>query len=287
MIIQYMSTMQFGEVFGHPVTDSGDAARRDRTAKLCPFRGSACTKAGTADPLGICSLSNGRQLATLCPVRFLEGNRVFTDVARLAFGAGADVLVVPEIRVLEVSPSADDPDAPSRKVGKVDFLLVRADATGQPTPDFVALEVQAVYMSGGSMRNDFRSFLQTGIVDPHFARRPDYRSSIQKRLMPQLALKMQAFRTWGKRFFVATDELFFQHVPPIRPQAAYANSEITWFVYPFSLAGDRYQMGDPTTHFTKWADVEVALREGTSTPEAVLAEVRQKLRNVVVRRVQT
>jgi len=272
-----MKTLQFGEVFGHAVTNLDATAQSDRIARRCPFRGSKCTKASITDPLGICSLTDGKKLATVCPVRFLEGNRVFSDVGKLAFGTGISVIAVPEVRVLEVVVQADEGVMRSKKVGKVDFLLVRAEATGEPTRDFVALEVQSVYMSGGSMREDFRSFLRTGRVEPGFARRPDYRSSIQKRLMPQLALKMQAFRAWGKKFFVATDELFFENVPAMRLQSSFDNSEITWFVYPFKKTSERFSMGDPSQKFTMWADVEGALREGSSTPDSVLAEVNAKI----------
>lgn len=95
--------------------------------------------------------------------------------------------------------------------------------------------------------------------------------------MPQLSLKVPIFRRWGKKFFVATDSLFFAEVPPIRPVNTITNSEVTWLVYPFAKEGDRFSMGDPELQFTTWADVETSLREGTAPePDEVLLEVLQK-----------
>ncbi len=72
-----------------------------------------------------------------------------------------------------------------------------------------------------------------------------------------------------------------------RAGSSYANSEIIWMVYPFARVDARYVIGEPSHHFTKWADVEVALREGTSTPDMVLEEVKSKIRRNLVRVIRT
>ena len=188
-------------------------------------------------------------------MRFLAGNRVFVDAARLAFGVDQEFIAVPEVRLLEVPGNARN-----RKIGKVDFLLARVE--NQKASDFAALEIQAVYISGHSIRPAFNQYLAEGVLPPDALRRPDFRSSAQKRLMPQLALKVPIFRRWGRRFFVAVDSTFFETLPEMRTQTA-GNAEVTWLVYRFAhRSGGGYRMEDPVIRHTLWDDVLDSLREG-------------------------
>lgn len=119
-----------------------------------------------------------------------------------------------------------------------------------------------MYISGRSIRPAFNQYLAEGVLPEDALRRPDFRSSAQKRLMPQLALKVPIFRRWGKRFFVAVDSTFFETLPKMRTQTA-GNAEVTWLVYPFTrhVAGG-YRMENPLIEHTLWDDVLDALREG-------------------------
>lgn len=248
-----MALLNIGEIFGHDTAIPLNAEAR-RTP-FCPFRQSACTKQGIVSPLGICSFSDGEIATVTCPVRFLERQRLFVDAARLAFGTNRSCIAVPEVRLLDVPGSVRN-----RKIGKVDFLLVLLE--GDQAADFAALEIQAVYISGRTIRPAFDQYLADGSLPKNSARRADFRSSAQKRLMPQLALKVPIFRRWGKRFFVAVDSTFFATLPDIRTQTA-GNAEVTWLVYPFQKQADRgYQMNDPTIYHTLWDDVLDSLREG-------------------------
>lgn len=206
----------------------------------------------------------------VCPNRFLESGRVFPDVGRIAFGPGERILVAPEIRILRVG------DGKGRRIGKVDYIIARLDAR-QQVCDFSALEVQAVYFSGGSIKPSFHEFLVTGKLSAASDRRLDYRSSAQKRLMPQLNLKVPVFRRWGKRFFVAVDSLFFSNLPKFKAVASIENSEITWLVYEFKKTGEGFVMQTPRLVFTLWEDVLTALREGQEpTPSEIMAEIAAK-----------
>ncbi len=143
--------------------------------------------------------------------------------------------------------------------------------------DFAALEVQAVYFSGRSIKAAFHEFLRTGSVPPGTERRLDYRSSAQKRLMPQLSLKVPVFRRWGKKFFVAVDEMFFESLPISGTVPSIENSEVTWLVYPLGKHGLRYLIGSPEIHLTRWEDVLNALREGHEpTPSEIMQELSEK-----------
>jgi len=221
----------------------------------------------------VCSLTDGERLATLCPFRFAEEGRLFKDAGRLAFGTGSQVIAVEQVRVLRAEP--EGPSAPGRvrRIGKIDYVIARLADTGTPV-DFAALEVQSVYFSGGPIRPVFKQFMETGQVPAGTGRRPDWRSSAQKRLMPQLALKVPVFRRWGKKFFVAVDQCFFEALPTIKRVDDPANSEVTWLVYPFALVEGRFKMGDPRPVFTIWEDIQAALREGREpSPDDILTEL--------------
>ena len=226
-------------------------------------RGNECAKGNRANPLGICSLTEGAVATVVCPVRFLEGGVMFRDAARIAFGKGVTCVAVPEVRVLGVLRGGK-----RKKIGKVDFLL--AHVRGDKAVDFAALEVQAVYISGATIRPAFDHYIRTGELAEDGKRRTDFRSSAQKRLMPQLALKVPIFRRWGKRFFVATDSTFFSELPPMQPQWS-GNSEITWLSYQFERQSEvGYRMQPPIVIHTLWDDVETALREGKAPEKSEL-----------------
>jgi hypothetical protein len=267
-----MALLQISEVFGHDINDHSAEGKRDRQRMWCPFRDSKCTKGGKQRPLGICSLGDEEAATSVCPVRFLQGHRIFVDAGRIAFGDGKKIVVAPEMRLLRV-PDTD------KRIGKIDFLIAVLDASGQPS-DFAALEVQAVYISGKSVRPFFNEFLGMEILPEGGKRRPNYRSSAQKRLMPQLSLKVPVFRRWGKRFFVVVDEPFFTALPRIRRVEGKENGEITWLVYRLNRApsGIGYTMGSPEVIFTLWDDVLTALREGEAPQQSeVLAEIASRI----------
>jgi hypothetical protein len=255
-----MAVLQVAEVFGNDTSQSWDVEIRRKP--WCPFRKSACTKQGITSPLGICSYADDNRATCVCPVRFQEKGRLFVDVGRLAFGLGQKIIVAPETRILKIPGT-------NKKIGKVDFIVGRLDAGGKPV-DFAALEVQAVYISGKSIRPAFNRYLKTGKLNDESKRRPDFRSSAQKRLMPQLSLKVPIFRRWGKKFFVAVDAAFFEALPVLKTVSP-DNAEITWLVYPFKRAQNGgYSMGQPAIHHTLWDDVLTSLREGEAPERSEL-----------------
>lgn len=268
-----MSLLQIAEVFGH---DTGiKVEEKVRRTPYCPFRKNVCTKQNKSDPLGICSYTDGQTATVVCPVRFREAGRLFVDAGRAAFGTGHRVLVVPEVRLLEIPET-------KKRIGKIDFLIALLDGNDKPV-DFAAIEVQAVYVSGKSSRGPFEHYLRTGGNHSDGRRRPDFRSSAQKRLMPQLSLKVPVFRRWGKRFFVAVDSNFFAAMPKLASVSA-GNAEITWLVYPFHRGPRGFSMDGPSVYHTLWDDVVTSLREGIPPDrEELLADLGRapKLHNIV------
>ncbi len=272
--------MLISEIFGRSILDTSQAALKIRESKHCPFRDSICTKSSKKNPIGICSLSDGIEAAAICPVRFLEDDRVFRDAAKIAFGPGCEFAVFSEIRILRIPSGSGKRDT---KIGKVDFLLGQVEA-GR-IKDFAALEVQASYFSGKAIRPAMDHFLRHGALDDAISvRRPDFRSSAQKRLMPQLQLKVPVFRRWGKRFFVVVDTQFFKSLPAFKT-TTHTNSEIIWLKYPIRLHGNRYRMDDPEIAGTQLDDLVTSLREGTA-PETgeIFSELQMKLEQAGPRR---
>lgn len=222
-----------------------------------------------SSPLGICSFGDGKIAGSVCPSRFLENRRLFHDAARIVYGRGSKIVIVPEMRILKVPGT-------KKKIGKVDYIIGKV--SGNKIDDFFALEVQAVYFSGKSIRHDFDVYLKTGCLGESSKRRLDYRSSAQKRLMPQLNLKVPVFRRWGKKFFVAVDSIFFENLPKIRSVESQNNSEITWLVYPIGKIGSRCKMHDPKVVYTVWDDVATALREGKAPdPSEIIDDISVRI----------
>jgi hypothetical protein len=267
--------MNISEIFGHGIDVQSESAWADRNSKYCRFRDGPCNKSSKTDPIGICSVSDGKEAASLCPVRFLEGGRIFQDAARIAFGDSASFAIFPEIRILQVP----DPKKRSslKKIGKVDFVLGKI--VDNEVVDFCAVEVQSAYFSGTETRSALKYFIANrnfGTLDTF--RRPDFRSSAQKRLIPQLQLKVPVFRRWGKKFFVVVDTQFFNSLPDFRTTSP-ANSELTWLVYSLANYQGAYKMQDVKLTYTEWADVETSLREGRAPdPNEILSELQLKFR---------
>ena len=275
--------MKVAEIFGYDVADLSAAAWQARDARHCRFRNSPCTKSSKIDPLGVCTLSDGQSAAALCPVRFLEHKRIFVDAAAIAFGPASCFGVFPEIRILEI-PNKDE-GGRSNKIGKVDFLLGKID-DGQIT-DFAAVEIQAAYFSGGSLRKVFEHFMsERSLENIDTRRRPDFRSCAQKRLIPQLQLKIPVFRRWGKKFFVVVDKEFFDSLPAF-PETTPSNSELTWLSYPIAHDGLAYSLSDPRIVFSEWDEVQNSLREGKPPePHEIIWEMQTKLDGPIKRRPQ-
>ena len=246
-----------------------------RSRKWCRFRDTACTKVSKTDPIGVCAFSMGSDATIVCPFRFGENSRVFRDAASLAFGESEEIVVLPEYKLLSI-PSAGK-GKKLKKIGKVDFILGKLQ--DGVVVDFAALEIQSVYSTGGGVKDAFKHFMTSGVVGNEGDLAVDFRSSAQKRLVPQLRLKVPIFRRWGKKFFVAIDDTFFAALPEFGATSP-GNSEVTWLAYPLRLQGTQaLALGDPAPHFTEWSKVEQALEEGKppDSPLDVLEELSGRI----------
>ena len=223
-----MPQQPLAEVFGFPVTNKSREAVRFRKNRLCPFgnRVPNCTKDKANDPLGVCSIFDGKEVVITCPIRFRQHWLIAEDAAKFFFPSNAKWTTLTEVKLN---------DKQGKSAGNIDVVLVSYDDRGKIT-DFGALEVQAVYISG-NVRNPFEHFMQSparrAAMDwskrPNYPN-PDYLSSSRKRLAPQLIFKGGILRTWNKKISVALNKGFFETLPKldeVKPAAA----DIAWFVY--------------------------------------------------------
>ncbi len=85
------------------------------------------------------------------------------------------------------------------------------------------------------MESDFRLLLESEEMDPPSptaVRRPDWRSSSAKRLMPQLQVKGPTLRRWGTKLAVAVDYPFFEAIGgrSDTPSCDLDDGDIIWLV---------------------------------------------------------
>ena len=199
----------------------------------CPFREGArsCVKNG-----GVCSLRlysdsddaarrvEGPEghLRITCPYRFHQGGDVFRWVGETLLDSPTPD-VVAEVGFLQSDAGSD--------VGRIDMVLVKEGPAA--TLDWCALEIQAVYFSGDEMGAEFRGIRENqapSLPFPAGRRRPGYRSSGPKRLMPQLQIKVPTLRRWGKKMAVIVDRPFYDAVGEMAEIPHISNGDIVWFV---------------------------------------------------------
>ena len=273
-----------GEWYGVPLTTLSPEERHrfaevqylpksERPAFRCPFQQEAnCNKPG-----GVCSLrlyekssqtgqvkpATGEpgQLRTVCPARFEEEQVVYRWVAETVLGS-SDPLILGEIGFWESPPSPEIEAVPS-DVGRIDKVLVVPDS--KPLA-WCALEVQAVYFQGRAMSNDFaliRDHAGDMLPFPSVLRRPDYRSSGPKRLMPQLQIKVPSLRRWGKKMTVVVDRSFFLAMGKMRTVPHISNCDVAWFVVKYEeTANGRYRLVPDGVQFTTLEDSVEGLTAG-------------------------
>lgn len=227
-------------------------AKQDRQAQPCPFQGrrpeAVCSKDG-----GVCSLRlyahvkhpetgramgvpvEGRQgeLRATCPYRFHDDLEVFKWVGETILG-DSNPKLVGEVGFLEAGATTDNLGGDD--VGRIDMVLVSNNTVPGAPMAWTALEIQAVYFSGNAMKGEFEAFNDVAVdwvIFPAGRRRPDYRSSGPKRLMPQLQIKVPTLRRWGKKMAVVVDRAFFDSIGEMDNVADISNADVAWFIVKF------------------------------------------------------
>lgn len=269
-------------------------AKRDRTPQRCPFRSSTtrsvpCTKDG-----GVCTLklyefdpSAGAAkpaagetgfLISICPSRFQQNATIYSWIGETLLDDPKPA-VVSEIGFLERGgeSESDDHSDSAEDVGRIDNVLVRSASSPL---SWCALEIQAVYFSGNSMRREFETISSSTddrVPFPSGHRRPDYRSSGPKRLMPQLQIKVPTLRRWGKKMAVVVDRPFFNSLGKMDDVKEVSNCDIAWFVVRFEEADKRHAV--LTRDFVRFTTLERAVEGLTGGVPVALAEFESRIRS--------
>jgi hypothetical protein len=246
------------EADAHPLPPAKEKRLQDLRDKLdrqlaeerpCPFKINSahptCTKPG-----GVCSIriytedggvmapaegDRGRVRA-LCPARFHQGGLVFNAIGESLLG-DAEPNRVGEVGFLKSTGTLDSPA--DEDVGRIDMILVTSKGESDII-DWVAVEIQAVYFSGKKMSLEFDHIKATGgaLSMAQVKRRPDYRSSGVKRLMPQLLTKVPTLRRWGRKMAVVVDAPFFHSMGQMEAVGDVSNADIVWFLVDFVESPD-------------------------------------------------
>ena len=195
-------------------------------------RGGVCSLRLYGESAGVAVQIEQEGLRTLCPLRFEEDSEVLRWVGEVILGTQSPRIVT-QVGFLRDETGGSD-------VGRIDMVLVN-DPPG-PSFDWCALEMQAVYFSGASMEKEFSVIARHEGRSPPFPvgqRRPDYRSSGPKRLMPQLQIKVPTLRRWGKKMAVVVDRDFYGAMGKMRTVTDLSNGDIAWFTVGYEQTSDR------------------------------------------------
>lgn len=264
-----------------------------KSGKLdCNKVGGVCSLRNFHDPSGDEELSFGDITAT-CPNRFLEHGTIVSHIGKAVlmtdkplFAKEIAFLKRPKSRaagqaVAETeaeqlfSPDEGVKDAGKEDVGRIDLVFVDPD----DTDNWCAVEMQAVYFSGGAMSEDMKAikaYNGNGIPMPGAARRPDFRSSGPKRLMPQLMIKVPTLRRWGKKMVVVIDRPFLDAMDDMDRVADISNCDIVWVVVAFEQS-ESAEEAVLAIHDTIFTTLEDAVKGLTAGEPTTLSEFESKL----------
>jgi hypothetical protein len=296
--LKLRSRYSIGEWYGSRFEQLSPKQRRDQgklhkglkniTGLDCPFQPNRiCSKKG-----GVCSLQKYEKigdrsvtltgpLVTTCPNRFLEDGTIFRWIGEIILQT-REPIVLGQVGFLDRlrAPEESIDDEDSRDfIGRIDNVLVHP--TKQPM-DWCAVELQAVYFSGKSMNQEFTMLARQEYEDipfPAAQRRPDWRSSGPKRLLPQLQTKVPTIRTWGKKMAVVIDEAFFSSLVGLQPERHLSNAEIAWFVVQYELKSNRWKLTPKEVVYSQLHTSVKALTGGVPvSKEKFEAQLQEKLR---------
>ena len=238
------------EWFGTPLTTLSPEERMQMAASAsgqqqalpCPFKPGLplCSKAG-----GVCSIQlydeggDGRigdaveSPVITCPSRFDQDYLLVHWLAEVVGFSSDEAMLAREIPFMQSVTT-------KKPAGKIDLVVARTEGNRL---EWYGLEIQAVYFSGPGMSSQFEILADDANAIPPYpnhTRRPDWRSSGAKRLMPQLQVKAPTVRRWNSKIAVAVDRPFFESIggPSPTPTQDVNDGDIIWMVPDLSWDGD-------------------------------------------------
>ena len=218
---------------GHERAQLANIALDGGDAPICPFRNPArsCSKRG-----GVCSIqkyTHGRDgrvgepvdaPVIVCPIRFTQDDLPIAWMADILGFNANEVMTATEVAFMHGTGTG-------KAAGKIDLIVARG---ASEQLEWHGLEIQAVYFSGKGMQSEFERLQgpSNDIAFPDAVRRPDWRSSSAKRLMPQLQIKVPTLRRWGAKMAVVVDRQFFDSIggESSNPSHDLSDGDIIWMV---------------------------------------------------------
>ena len=236
------------EWYGRPLRSLSSAERvkhadaalgeSDRPTPACPFQEGRpkCSKEG-----GVCSIQQYEEApegqlgpsvggpVIVCPKRFDDSHLLVEWLGEIVGFDWSDIRLAREVPFMESTSTG-------KSAGKVDLVVAR---TAGDHLNWYGLEIQAVYFSGSGMTAEFEAIRadSEGVPFPIANRRPDWRSSSAKRLMPQLEVKVPTMRRWHSKMAVAVDRPFFEVIggQSDAPTKDLDDGDIIWLVPELTL----------------------------------------------------
>ena len=261
------------------------ALTAEETPPPCPFQPDRgpCRKPG-----GVCSIRRYRRGPTdtlgeaigepviTCPRRFEENSLPARWLGDIVGFEASDVQVATEVGFMQGTGTA-------KPAGKIDMVVANSAGAGLR---WFGLEVQAVYFSGHGMRSEFERLRDSAgqALFPNAVRRPDWRSSSAKRLMPQLQIKVPTLRRWQAKMAVVVDQPFFESVGGASddPSQDLGDGDVIWMVVGMQEEETKHHRLTPQ-HWeveTLEASCDRLLAAKTVPQQAFLDLLRQKLRPI-------
>lgn len=295
------------EWYGEPFA-AMESARREALANLalspneapppCPFQPNRppCGKRG-----GVCSIRRYRrgqgdalgeavaEPVITCPRRFEEDSLPAWWLGDIVGFEAGRVQVATEVGFMQGTETG-------KPAGKIDMVVAEAPALSErEVPPahgstrrglrWFGLEVQAVYFSGHGMRSEFERLRDGGQAPfPNAIRRPDWRSSSAKRLMPQLQIKVPTLRRWQAKMAVVVDRPFFESVGGVSSEFSQdlGDGDVIWMVVGMRSADAGHHR--LTRHHWEVETLEAScdrlLAAKTVPQQTFLDLLRQKLRPI-------
>lgn len=293
-----LSRFGIGEWYGRPFEHLSSRELKNLASKsiggklsglACPFMSTPagdvpCNKRGGVCTMRLYKLSGATAKAsstgpyvTMCPNRFQEERTVYSWIGDVLLGNDSPLLLgqVGFLKRITEGGRERGQEEDAGDVGRIDNVLVHPDLAPLR---WCALEIQAVYFSGDAMASEFhaiRRWGKEGVPFPVGRRRPDFRSSGPKRLMPQLQTKVPTLRRWGKKMAVVVDRSFFDALGPMESVSDVTNSDIAWFVVKYQKKAGRVRL---RPDFVKFTELENAVKGLTGGQPATLGEFEQRIR---------
>lgn len=188
------------EVFGHPTKGKSHRAHEDHRNYWCPFTDARCIKKSRMIdyPMGVCSVQYGVQPIAICPVRFMQDDVIFKNIADHYFGTRSDLLLFKEVGL--------------PNVGNFDFVMVKHKAMSSEIEDFVIIEFQTGQTTSTGKLVEALEDSMKGID----VARKKYgfgmnMADIWKRTFTQILNKGIVVESWGNMIYWVVQEPVYQN----------------------------------------------------------------------------